>query len=38
MIYVLIAGTYVPICLVVLPPAWGIPMLAIVGVCAPSAW
>ncbi len=33
MIYVLIAGTYVPICLVVLPPAWGIPMLAIVCVC-----
>jgi hemolysin III len=34
MIYVLIAGTYVPICLVVLPPAWGIPMLVIVGLCA----
>jgi hemolysin III len=33
MIYVLIAGTYVPICLVVLPPAWGIPMLAVVCVC-----
>jgi hemolysin III len=34
MIYVLIAGTYVPICLVVLPAAWGIPMLVIVGTCA----
>ena len=34
MIYVLIAGTYVPICLVVLPPAWGIPMLVVVGLCA----
>ncbi len=34
MIYVLIAGTYVPICLVVLPRAWGIPMLVMVGVCA----
>ena len=31
MIYVLIAGTYVPICLVALPPAWGIPMLVVVG-------
>jgi len=30
MIYLLIAGTYAPICLVVLPPAWGIPVLAIV--------
>jgi len=34
MIYLLIAGTYVPICLVALPPAWGIPMLAIVGTLA----
>ena len=34
MIYVLIAGTYVPICLVVLPAAWGIPMLVIVASCA----
>jgi hemolysin III len=34
MIYVLIAGTYVPICLVVLPAAWGIPMLVIVALCA----
>lgn len=33
MIYVLIAGSYVPICLVVLPPAWGIPMLVIVCLC-----
>lgn len=31
MIYLLIAGTYVPLCLVALPPAWGIPMLVIVG-------
>ena len=31
MIYVLIAGTYVPICLLALPPAWGIPLLSIVG-------
>ncbi|MGI9644615.1 MAG: PAQR family membrane homeostasis protein TrhA [Ilumatobacteraceae bacterium] len=29
MIYVLIAGTYVPICLLVLTPAWGIPLLAV---------
>lgn len=34
MIYLLIAGTYVPICLVALPRAWGIPMLAIVGTLA----
>jgi hemolysin III len=34
MIYLLIAGTYVPLCLVALPPAWGIPMLAIVGTLA----
>jgi hemolysin III len=31
MIYLLIAGTYVPICLVALPPEWGIPMIAVVG-------
>jgi hemolysin III len=31
MIYLLIAGTYVPLCLVALPPEWGIPILAIVG-------
>lgn len=30
MIFVLIAGTYTPICLLVLPPAWGIPMLVVV--------
>jgi hemolysin III len=30
MIYVLIAGTYVPLCLLALPPSWGIPVLAIV--------
>ncbi len=34
MIYLLIAGTYAPICLVALPPAWGIPMLAVVGTLA----
>ncbi|MGD9793070.1 MAG: hemolysin III family protein [Acidimicrobiia bacterium] len=34
MIYVLIAGTYTPICLLALPRAWGIPILAIVGVGA----
>lgn len=32
MIYVLIAASYVPICLVALPPAWGIPMLSVVAV------
>lgn len=31
MIYLLIAGTYVPICLVALPTRWGIPLLATVG-------
>lgn len=31
MIYLLIAGTYVPICIVALPPSWGIPLLAAVG-------
>jgi len=31
MIYLLIAGTYVPLCLVAMPQAWGITMLAIVG-------
>jgi hemolysin III len=30
MIFVLIAGTYTPFCLVVLSNAWGIPMLAVV--------
>jgi hemolysin III len=30
MIYLLIAGTYVPVCLVALPLAWGIPLLATV--------
>src|SRR5690606_1777799 len=32
MIYLLIAGTYVPICLVALPHRWGVPLLATVGV------
>jgi hemolysin III len=31
MIYLLIAGTYVPLCLVAMPPSWGIPMLVVVG-------
>ena len=31
MIYLLIAGTYVPICIVALPGSWGIPLLASVG-------
>lgn len=31
MIYLLIAGSYVPICLIALPPAWGIPLLSVVG-------
>jgi hemolysin III len=30
MIYVLIAGSYTPLCLVVLPPSWGIPLLCVV--------
>ncbi len=30
MIYLLIAGTYAPVCLVALPPTWGIPLLATV--------
>lgn len=30
MIFVLIAGTYTPICLLVLPPRWGIPLLVVV--------
>ena len=34
MIYLLIAGTYVPLCLVALPAAWGVPMLVIVGALA----
>jgi hemolysin III len=30
-IYLLILGTYVPMCIVALPPAWGIPILSVVG-------
>jgi hemolysin III len=30
-IYVLIAGTYVPVCVVALPVAWGVPLMATVG-------
>jgi hemolysin III len=44
MIYLLIAGTYVPLCLVALPPGWGIPLLvvvaglAFVGIVLKLAW
>lgn len=34
MIYLLITGTYVPVCIVALPRAWGISLLAVVGVLA----
>jgi hemolysin III len=34
MIFLLIAGTYVPFCLVALPRTWGIPILVIVGAMA----
>lgn len=34
MIFVLIAGTYTPICLIVLPRAWGVPFLVVVWVTA----
>lgn len=34
MIYLLIAGTYVPVCMVALPKAWGISMLSVVGAMA----
>jgi len=30
MIYVLIAGTYTPLCVLAFPPAWGTPLLAVV--------
>jgi hemolysin III len=30
MIYVLIAGSYTPVCLLAMPKAWGIPMLCVV--------
>lgn len=33
MIYVLIAGTYVPLCIVALPGSWGVPLLVAVGAC-----
>jgi hemolysin III len=33
-IYLLIAGTYVPLCLVALPPNWGVPLLLVVGIGA----
>jgi hemolysin III len=34
MIYVLIAGTFTPVCLLALPPAWGIPLLCAIWVGA----
>jgi hemolysin III len=34
MIYVLIAGTYTPLCLIALPRMWGIPMLVVAWVTA----
>lgn len=34
MIYVLIAGTYTPICLIALPAIWGIPLLVVAWVTA----
>ena len=34
MIYLLIAGTYAPICLVALPWSWGIPLMSVVGAMA----
>ena len=34
MIYVLIAGTYTPLCLIALPAIWGIPMLVVAWVAA----
>lgn len=34
MIYLLIAGTYVPVCIVALPQAWGVSMLSVVGAMA----
>jgi hemolysin III len=30
MIYVLIAGTYTPLCVLAFPPAWGVPLLVVV--------
>lgn len=33
-IYLLITGTYVPMCLVALPPGWGVPLLSVVVVGA----
>ncbi len=34
MIFVMIAGSYTPLCLIVLPRAWGIPMLVVIWVTA----
>lgn len=44
MIYVLIAGTYTPICVIALPPAWGISLLvsiwvlAVAGIVLTAVW
>ncbi|MFV0317447.1 MAG: PAQR family membrane homeostasis protein TrhA [Microthrixaceae bacterium] len=34
MIFLLIAGSYTPLCLLVLPPAWGIPLLSVIWAAA----
>lgn len=34
MIFVLIAGTYTPVCLIALPAVWGIPLLVVIWVAA----
>ena len=34
MIYVWIAGTYVPLCVMALPMSWGVPLLIVVGIGA----
>lgn len=33
-VYLLIVGTYTPVCLLALPAAWGIPLLVVVGILA----
>lgn len=33
-IYVMIAGTYTPVCLLAIPSRWGVPALAVVWTCA----
>src|SRR5690606_14302476 len=34
MIYVLIAGTWVPLCILVLPTSWGVPSMIAIGLAA----